>query len=94
MTKREKNIIYKACEALESGSLFEAPYGWSCRAIDFAIGGKKRLEGPATKLAKRYAKFYEKSSGDPYWLNEYFETNRIKRRIILLLLFAEVGDIK
>ncbi len=78
LTSMEKDNIHRACEKLETGRLY-----YSCSAIH------------GRRLCKEYCHFYEKEFG-AYWLSgEFIESNSKRNlRIILLLLFAEVGKIE
>ncbi len=88
LTKHEKLHVYRACEALEIG---EETY--SCNAlVDFSDMAN------VFKITNSYSKFYNKDKEDSWLENSYqgsISHEELKPiRIILLLLFAEVGKIE
>lgn len=81
MISRPKNTrlrkIYRACEFLETGDQVH-----SCIALAYADGASWPCHSP---LANQYGEFYERYCGIAWPVNDK------DQRIIMLLLFAEVG---
>ena len=79
MTKQEREIIYKACEMIETGE-----QRYSCCALRYCEADKSLLE--------RYEEFYRVTFMYPYWPDLYPQHTSRKtqsQRILMLLLFAE-----
>ena len=77
MTKKERSIILKACELLETGKEI-----FSCWALAYYDGDNHLLGGI---LTRRYGAFYERSITTP-WLGTDISPDP---RILLLLNFME-----
>lgn len=84
LTKAEKRRIYIVCELIE-----ERINHFSCSAIN----GRGYLP-PWDYLRRNYGEFYEKDETGKWFKEPSNHNNAINLRIILLLLFAEVGKIE